>query len=95
MKFPGKNLVSEVIFCQLFLSPHQPSRWFQLFLSLSEEGCNINQYQKTRESSYFFPFGIVLHGLKTHTIWRMRGKGKRKFLMREKVACFENIAVII
>ena len=42
MKFPGKILVSEVIFCQLFLSLHQPSRWFQLFLSLSEDGCNIN-----------------------------------------------------
>lgn len=60
MESPEKNLVCtghlvKSYFISFLVSPHQAYRWFQLFRSLSEEGCNINQYQKTRESSLLFP----------------------------------------
>lgn len=65
---PEKNLVCPVhlvksYFISFFVSPHQAYRWFQLFPSWSDKGCNINQYQKTRESSFLFPLCIALHGL--------------------------------
>lgn len=66
---PEKNVVCpghlvKSYFISFFVSPHQAYRWFQLFLSWSDKGCNINQYQKTRESSLLFPLCMALHGLK-------------------------------